>query len=140
MITIDASVIVAAGAPDDPASIDAQEFLGSAFVAGMVLHQPTLTVVEVSAAVARRTRDPELARDAGLHVLSMPGLVLHDLDVESAGAAAAMAGQSKLRAADAIYAATAARHGSVLVTLDDELLARSAPMIRAMTPRDWLDR
>ncbi len=139
MLTIDASVIVAAGATDDPASTDAQRFLASVLASGLALHQPTLTVVEVTAAIARRTRDADLARAAGLHVLSLPGLILHELDAESAGAAAAMAGRSMLRAADAIYAATAARHDAVLVTLDDELLARSAPMVRAMTPGEWLE-
>jgi predicted nucleic acid-binding protein len=68
LITIDASVLVAAGAPDDPACVDAAAFIDAALTNGLAIHQPTLTLVEVGAAIARRTGDGGLASEAGANV------------------------------------------------------------------------
>jgi predicted nucleic acid-binding protein len=140
MITIDASVLVAAAFPDDPAGQDAAACIEAALTEGLVVHQPTLTLVEVSAAVARRTGDERLAMEAGAALLSIPGLVLHPLDLEASADASAIAARLHLRAADAVYAATAARHATVLVTLDDELFARSGSVVDVVTPAGWLAR
>ncbi len=139
MITIDASVLVAAGSPDDMASKQSVRFLRAALGAGLAVHQPTLTLVEVSASIARRTNDPALAREVGLRLLQMPGLVLHPLDVEAAAESAAIAGRAQLRGAEAIYAATALRHGTTLVTLDEELLTRTAGIVDSVGPAEWLE-
>lgn len=140
MITIDASVLVAAGAPDDPARTDAVAFLAAALAADVPIHQPTLTLVEVAAAVARRTGEADLAGDAARALLAMPGLVLHPLDLEASADAAAVAGRLLLRGADAVYAATALREAATLVTLDEELRARASTVIDAVSPTEWLTR
>lgn len=140
MITIDASVLVAAGAPDDPASADAAAFIHAVLTDGLAIHQPTLTLVEVGAAIARRTGDSGLASEAGATLLSMPGLVLHPLDLEAAADSAAIAARLRLRGADAIYVATAVRSDAALITLDDELLTRTSPLVDAATPTEWLER
>ncbi len=140
MITIDASVLVAAGAAEDPANRESMEFLRDALRAGLAVHQPTLSLVEVSASIARRTNDPALAREAGLRLLQMPGLVMHPLDIEAAAESAAIAGRALLRGADAVYVATALRHGTTLVTLDQELLTRTVPIVDSVTPAEWLER
>jgi predicted nucleic acid-binding protein len=138
VITIDASVLVAAGSPEDPMRRNAAEFLVAALESGEPIHQPTLTLVEVSAAVARRTGNAHLARETGLALLAMPGLVLHALDLDASAEAAALAGRLQLRGADAVYAATALRHGATLVTLDDELRSRSSTLVDAVRPSEWL--
>jgi predicted nucleic acid-binding protein len=140
MITIDASVLVAAGTPDDSAGADAAAFLTAAIAADGPIHQPTLSLVEVAAAIARRTGDADLALQAGQALLGMPGLVLHALDGDASADAAALAGRLQLRGADAIYAATALRHAATLVTLDDELRTRSRPVVDAVSPTEWLKR
>ena len=140
MITIDASVLVAAGAPDDSASAAAAAFIDAALTEGVAIHQPTLTLVEVGAAIARRTGDSGLAMEAGAALLSLPGLVLHPLDIDAAADGAALAARLRLRGADAIYAATAMRSGTTLITLDDELLQRTVPLVDAVTPTEWLER
>jgi predicted nucleic acid-binding protein len=140
LITIDASVLVAAGAPDDPAGADAAGFLASAFAADLPTHLPTLTLVEVAAAIARRTGDADLALHAGQALLGLPGLVLHALDIDASADASALASRLQLRGADAIYAATALRYAATLVTLDDELLTRSRPVVDAVSPTEWLKR
>ncbi len=139
MLTIDASVLVAAGAADDAAHEASLTFLREVLRHSLPVHQPTLALVEVAAAIARRTKDPGLAREAGLRLLRMPGLILHSLDVRMASEAAAVSGRALLRGADAVYAATALRHATVLVTLDDELRKRTASFVPTESPTSWLD-
>ena len=45
MLTIDASVLVAAGSPDDVAGDESLRFLRMALEAGLAIHQPTLSLV-----------------------------------------------------------------------------------------------
>lgn len=40
----------------------------------------------------------------------------------------------------AIYVATAVRSDAALITLDDELLTRTSPLVDAVTPTEWLER
>ena len=138
MVTIDASVFVAADAADEAAHAPARLVLRRVMAAGMAVHEPTLAIVEVTSAVARRTGDAVFARAVGRRVLSLPGLVLHDLDSDAAAFAAALASDLRVRAGDAVYAATALVQGTVLITLDAELAARAASVIQVFTPADWL--
>ena len=137
MVTIDASVLVAADSADEEARELARAFLERVLESGSAVHQPTLAIVEVTAAIARRTGDAAHARAAGVHVLDMPGLVLHDLDPPTALVAAGLASDLRLRAADAVYAATALVHGTTLVTLDAELATRAAGVIGTCAPGEW---
>ncbi len=139
MFTIDASVFVAANAADEVAHAPSRAFLQRVLASGEALHQPTMALVEVTAGIARRTGDPAHARAVGLQSLGLPGLVLHDLDADAAFVAAGLASDLRLRAADAVYAATALVHGTMLITLDAELATRASAVIQAHTPADWLE-
>lgn len=138
MVTVDASVWVASDADDELAWKDSRAFFGRLLTEGLPVHQPTLTLVEVCAAVARRTRAVELAPQAGSRLLRFPGLVVHPLDLELAGLSAALAAQVRLRGADAVYAATARAHGATLVTLDRELRDRVRSVVPTVMPGEWL--
>ena len=138
MLTIDASVLVAAAIPDEPAHEDALELIRIAGCDGLEIHQPSLALIEVVAAIARRTGDAELARTAGRHLLALPGLVMHPMDADAALSAAEIAAELRLRAADAVYVSTALAQGTTLVTLDAEMASRSAASIPAALPAEWL--
>lgn len=140
MVTIDASVFISAGSVGDAASDESITFLRAVLGAGLTVHQPTLTLVEVTASLARRSGNISLAREAGLRLLQMPGLQMHPLDLEAAAEASGLAGRARLRGADAIYAATALRHGTTLVTLDHELLSRVGTLVPIVTPAEWIER
>jgi predicted nucleic acid-binding protein len=139
VITIDASVLVAAVDRADPARGASERFLLSVLSSGEPIHQPTLTLVEVTAAIARRSSDPAVAIDAGAALLAMPGLALHSLDLERAADAAAIAVRSRVRGADAIYIAVAAQHRTMLVTLDQEMRTRAEGLVMVMTPDEWIE-
>lgn len=138
MITIDASVLVAAGDPGDPRRAEASAAMETAIARGMAIHQPTLTLIEIGAAIARRSDDVTLAREAGAALLSLPGLVLHPLVLAAATDAAAVAAELRLRGADAIYVATALQASTTLITLDDEQSSRARSIVPTATPATWL--
>jgi predicted nucleic acid-binding protein len=138
VITIDASVFVAAVDADEPTRQMARRLLSAVTASEAPIHQPTLTLVEVTAALARRSADTSVAMQAGAALVAMPGLVLHHLDLDAATDAAAVAVAARLRGADATYVAIAVRTGSTLVTLDVELLERAATLVPVATPEAWL--
>ncbi len=138
MVTIDASVFVAADADDEAGHPVARALLERVVASGEAVHQPTLSVVEVTAAVARRTGDAAHARAVGGAMFAFPGAVFHDLDERAAAVASALASDLSLRGADAVYAATALLANTALVTFDTELATRSSAVILASTPQEWL--
>jgi predicted nucleic acid-binding protein len=138
VVTIDASVFVAADVADERAHEAAHAFLENVLATGLEVHEPGLAVVETASAVARRTGDSAHARAVATNVLELPGVVFHDLDVDAAAGAAGLTSELRLRAADAVYAATALATGTILVTLDKELAERCAGVIRVLTPGEWI--
>lgn len=99
---------------------------------------PTLALVEVADALARRTGSQSLAESAIHYLQKQSWLTLSPLSVASSESAARAAITHSLRGADAVYVALARQEGAPLITLDDEMLKRSAPAILAMPPSDWL--
>ncbi len=136
-VTLDASVWLSALSPAERDHAECASLVSSLLERGVALHQPGLFVIEVCAAVARRTRNQALATEAGRATLDVPGLVVHALDHELAAEAAEIAAACALRGADAVYVATARRMDATLVTLDRELRERAEPMAVVRTPREW---
>jgi len=99
---------------------------------------PTLALVEVAGALARRTGSQPLAESAIRYLQRQSWLTLSPLSLAFSEAAARIAMACSLRGADAVYVALAHLEGAPLITLDDEMLKRGAPAIVAMTPGDWL--
>ncbi len=140
MLTIDASVLVAAALRDEKAHSDSTEALRLILSSGLEIHQPAIAIVEVTAAAARRTSDGAFARRVGQAALAMPGLTVHDLDADAALRAATLASDLRLRAADAVYVAIALVAGCALITLDGEVVDRAASVVSVLTPSDWMAR
>lgn len=140
MLTIDASVLVAAMLDDERAHADSARFLRFHTLAGTQMHEPVVALVEIVAAVVRRTGDRDLARSAARHLLANPALIVHPLGLPEAAQAAEVAASRRLRAADAQYAAVALKNGCQLVTLDTEVIERAGPDIDACGPAEWLAR
>ena len=101
---------------------------------------PTLLLVEIAASVARAFDET----DRGLHVaqavLHLPRQTWVPLGGELTVASWRLAAQSRLRGADAVYAAVAERYGTALVTLDRQQLERLAPRLTVWTPAEALSR
>lgn len=140
MLTLDANVFVAAEIRSEPDHEAAQRVIAIAVEQGLRLHLPWLAVVEASVAIGRRFGDADLAARLAAELADMPGATFHPLDRTLALLAATMGAECRLRGADAVYAAVARRHGTCLVTCDDELRRRTAGVIDALTPKAWLKK
>ncbi len=133
-IVIDASVWVSALDATDEFSTRSREFLEAVSKRRYQLEIPAHAPVEIACALARRLKDPRLARDLAVRLLRTPGLQVHSLSDENFEKAGFLGTESLLRAADAIYAALASQLDGDLVSWDAELIQRAA----ARTPDAWL--
>lgn len=139
-VTLDASVWLAGLIPDEPAHAPSRDVIRRIVTSALACAQPTLFLVEVCAATARRSRDPRLAFEAGQVIRDFPRMEHAPLDAALAAEAAGIAAECGLRGADAVYVATARRAGSTLVTLDRELRECASGVVRVETPDEWLQR
>ncbi len=138
MIVADASFWVAAlHAPD--AHHEASSSLRRRIVAAAIpVVTPTLALVEVAGAIARRTGHAALAIEAVQYLQGRPWLTISPLTSTAAETAATLAATCSLRGADAVYVALTRLEGEPLVTLDQEMIARGATAALVMTPTEWL--
>ena len=134
-MVVDASVVVSRLVPHDVHHEASRRWLTQHIADGGLLIGPTLLLAEVAGAIARRTGTPRLARRAVAAVLRLPGLRLVPVDEVLARAAASLAGQFRIRGADAIYIAAAAALRVPLATWDREQRERAAPIIDIFVPQ-----
>jgi predicted nucleic acid-binding protein len=134
VLVIDANVWVAAFDAADSFHADSVALLAAAAERGLPLAAPSFVVLESACALARRLDDPRLALAAGRKLAEHPALRLEPLGDALLAEAGRLGVERRLRAADALYAATAARLGWMLLSWDSELIARGG----AVSPRDWL--
>jgi predicted nucleic acid-binding protein len=136
VITIDASAWISSQLPDDAAHLPSRQWLDRWLAAGQPLLAPSLLAIEVAGAIARRTGDPALGRQAVEHLRATPNLHLVIVDDPLADAASAIAADLRLRGADALYVAVAQLRGTPLLTWDQQQLTRAASLIAVRTPLD----
>lgn len=135
---IDASVFVSSSRIKEPNSHTSIRFIESLQQQGQAIYGPALVIVECVAAIARSTGEITLATEIITLIKSLPNLQLVDITVTLADKAALIAMQHRLRGADAIYVALAFEVNATLVTWDNEMLVRGAPVVKTITPADWL--
>lgn len=139
MSVVDASIWVSLLAADDVNHAATLRWFERQIASGNPLAAPTLVLVEVAAAMTRRTGDPSTGVSAAMRLRRMPELVLIDLSIERAEHAASVAARLALRGADAVYVALAVSLGTALVSWDRQQRERSATVVPALSPADDLD-
>lgn len=138
VVTIDASIWAAAQLASEAGRTLARRLIGAVLRSGARIEQPTITLVELPSTLRRRgTERAEIERQVSRLAAVRQG-TFHDLDLRAAIDAAGAAMTTRLRAADAIYLATARHTGATLITFDQELLAAKVPGVRVMAPEAWL--
>ena len=138
-VTIDASVFVAAARVEEAHYSTSRSFLTQVRQQDVATFCPVLILPEVGAAIARRTDNPSLATNLTALIEHFPGLQLIPLTLLTIKTATQIAITHKLRGADAVYAAVAFHFETTLVTWDQEMLERSASVVRSVTPQVWLE-
>jgi len=133
-VVVDASVWVSALVPSDVHHAASRRWLEARLREGTPLVAPVILLAEVGGAVARRTGDIALGRQAVDMLLAFPTLRLAPVDDRLGSEAALLATQLHLRGVDAVYVATAILVGAPLVTWDVEQRKRAISVIQAYAP------
>ncbi|HUP27117.1 MAG TPA: type II toxin-antitoxin system VapC family toxin, partial [Chloroflexia bacterium] len=133
-VVIDASVWIAFFLPVDIAHQDSYTWVDKHTASGGSLISPLILLTEVAAAISRRLGKPEVARKAVDAISNLNLMRIVPLDPDLMEEATNLAASYGLRAADAIYVATAKQLGIPLLTWDNEQLTRPAGTISAVRP------
>ena len=131
---VDASVVVSRLVPHDVHHEASRRWLQRHVADGGLVIPPALLLPEIAGAVSRRTGQPRLARRAVAAVLRLPSLRLVPIDAALAETSAGLAARFRLRGADAVYVAVAARLRLPLVTWDADQRERATLIVRVATP------
>ncbi|MBN1584446.1 MAG: PIN domain-containing protein [Anaerolineae bacterium] len=138
MYTIDASVHVSALNPVEAESATSLAFLTLVQQRQYPVFCPTLLPVEVAAVVARALNDAGRAEALATALQDWPNQTFVPLDEALMDRAINLAASTRLRGADAVYAAVAQQYNTTLVTLDRQQLQRLPSVIRVICPVDVL--
>lgn len=133
-MVVDASVMVSRLVTRDVNHEVSRRWLDRHVAGGGLIVAPAVLLPEVAGAITRRTGRRRLARRAVAALLRLPELRLVVIDAALAEVAARLAGDLKLRGADALYVATAARLRLTLVTWDVEQQARGRAEVVVVSP------
>lgn len=101
---------------------------------------PTLLRVEVAASVARVLDDNEQALELAEAIWHLPHQFWIPLDDDLTREAQVLAANSRLRGADAVYAAVAQHFNAILITRDRQQLERVVEGSESTTPEEMLRR
>jgi predicted nucleic acid-binding protein len=127
-LTINSSVIIASLLEKEPRHSEAMRIWDAVIVGGDVAIMPYSVLVEVVAAIRRRTGSKELANEVKEELLKIENVSFVILDQRAAEDAADIAIQKGVRGIDALVMQTAKEYETELVTFDDEM------MIKFQTP------
>lgn len=133
-VTIDASVFVNAFSPTEAGSYNSLEFIEATRRQGIPVILPVLVLPEISAAIARKQNNTDLALGLVQELRLFSNITFVAVDEILADLAVDIAANRRLRGSDAVYAAVALRFGTELVTLDREQLERLPEVIPVRAP------
>jgi predicted nucleic acid-binding protein len=129
LVTLDSSVIIAALRKQEEKHIQCQLLLEKVKDAQHIAIQPYTVLVEVAAAIRRRTDSQRLARRVKELLKSMDTVSFIELETVRADAAADVAARTGLRGMDAIVVQVAEEFDATLVSLDEEMISRAKSVV-----------
>ena len=134
LLTLDASVFVAACQPHEPGYAASLALMQSMLHTDVPLVEPSILPGEVGAALCRAGREAAFVQEYADGIFALPHLILAGMDKHWARRALTLAIECRLRGADALYVAAAAQYGARLVTLGAEQLERAPATLGACKP------
>ena len=129
---VDASVWVARLIDQDVFHDFSRKWLDTQRAQGVQFVAPTLLLVEVAAAISRRTGNSKLAQKAVEALENLPDLRLVEMDHSVVQTAVRVGSDLGVRGADAIYIAIAQQLSLPLVTLDQDQSVRAARVVETL--------
>lgn len=134
MFCIDASVIISAAKPSEPASDASAAFLNSVRDESTKVFLPEIVIAEIAAWLFRATRRADFSYAFAHDLRDIPNFSFVTVDARLADLAAAMAVRTGLRSADAIYVALAYDYNLILITLDRDQISKTQDLIAVRKP------
>jgi predicted nucleic acid-binding protein len=128
-LCIDSSVIVAALRRQEKYHLLALELLRKIKDQEHIAIEPYTVLVEVTAAIRRRTGSKELAIRVKNDLIALGSFRFVDLDTVSSSSAAEIAADIGVRGMDAIVIQVAKEFGIPLVTLDVEIIEKAKGIV-----------
>ncbi|MCU0493039.1 MAG: PIN domain-containing protein [Chloroflexaceae bacterium] len=138
MFTLDTNIFVRELNPNNPDYPACNALLDRLNVNLVPVACPSILVPEIAGVISRESNDSMRGRIYADLVANLPYLTLVPCDDTLVQLATELAADYRLRGMDALYLATAIQTGMALVTLDQELRTRAAPVVRALTPAEAL--
>ena len=136
-ITIDSCIIVAALFDKEKKYIVCRNLLEKVKNGEYIAIEPYIVLVEVVAAIKRRTGSSHLAERVKQDLCDINSIVFLDISSTRAHQAADIAQETGVRGMDAIVIQIAKEFNSPLVSLDREMLERSKSIIVARDVEDF---
>ncbi|MBC8508251.1 MAG: type II toxin-antitoxin system VapC family toxin [Anaerolineales bacterium] len=128
-LVVDASLWVARLIAQDAFHELSRQWLDAQRAQGVQFVSPTLLLVEVAAAISRRTGNSELAKKAVEALQALPDLRLVEMDQSVVQAAVDAGADLGVRGADAVYIAVAQQLSLPLATLDNDQRERASRVV-----------
>ena len=135
-ICLDSSVIVTALRKQEKNHLPAKFILSKIKDGDHVAIEPYTVLIEVTAAIKRRTGSKELALRVRDDLLAISTINFMGLDAVSAVDATEIAAKIGVRGMDAVVIQVAKEFGIPLVTLDQEMLEKARMVVEVMDLQD----
>ncbi|OGC05726.1 hypothetical protein A2526_05570 [candidate division WOR-1 bacterium RIFOXYD2_FULL_36_8] len=136
LLTLDSSVFVAAFRETEEKHVICKKILEGVFSGKFEAIEPYSVLVEVVAAIKRRTHSMELAQKIKSILLSIDTINFEELISFRSEEAADLAISTGIRGMDALIIQTAKENGSLLVSLDQEMLRLVKGKVSIKNPED----
>jgi predicted nucleic acid-binding protein len=134
MAVLDASVIVALFNSEEPHHEACRNWFVRATNANEPLVAPVVMLAEVAAAISRGAGNPARAQETVDLLVQHSPFELTPVSLTLAEQAATLALTYRIRGGDALYVALAHQLDQPLITLDEQQLSHSQPIIQARRP------
>jgi len=128
-LTIDSSVIIASLLKKEPRHKEALEIWNAVLSGRNVAVMPYSVLVEVVAAIKRRTGSESLAMQVKQELLNIEAISFVILDDKSAVEAADLAAETGVRGMDALLIQVAKEFGTELISFDEEMMSKVVSLL-----------
>lgn len=129
-LTLDSSVFIAALREDEKYHRESLELLKNVKDGKYLAIEPFSVLVEIVAAIKRRTGSRELALRVKKDILEIKTINFFDIDRISCEKACEIAAESGVRGMDAIVIQIALEQDAILVSLDTEMLEKAKHLVK----------
>lgn len=134
-LTVDSSVIISSLLEQESRHKEALKIWKRVLAGKDFAVMPFSVLVEVVAAIRRRTGSEELALQVKQALLDAEAVSFIVLDEQAAEDAAEIAAKTAVRGMDALVIQVAKEFGTELVSFDNEMLAKAATVLPKAAPR-----